>query len=135
MIKLKLKTKQGFLQEKSKVLNFLSERLPGKNEFVSFILINEFGILEDNYFTYNGEDYIISHFLGNSEIIGYDIIAANKQLGLEKSSFTAIAVLLGDDIVLMDKTGDIYIWLLENGDGEKIHIASNFHDFINLLRF
>lgn len=135
MKKIELKTAQGFVQEKSRVLNFISKRFPNNNEFVSFILENDFGILKDNYFVVNGETYTVSHFLSNSKLLGYDIITANKQLGLENSYFTAIALLLGDDIVLMKKTGEIYIWLLENGNGEKIFIASNFNEFIKLLQF
>lgn len=81
-----------------------------------------------------GLEFQVSVIFSDNGKYPLSIEQANKNLGFQTGNEIAIGLLEGDDIICMDiSSGAIYFWLIENGDGEKIRIASSFKEFIELI--
>lgn len=136
--KIKISSDENFIQDKEYVLSYLNSKGVKNKSYLEFIKNNNFGILEKNIFNLNNGNYSVDYFFSRSNEEGKDIVSANKNIQriLNNENLIGIAKVLGDDIVCLDiVTGDVYIWLIETGDGEKVNIANSFDKFINLLKF
>ena len=75
-------------------------------------------------------DFVISHFLGNSDRMGYGVIPTNRVLKLDGSNTLVIALIEGDDVICIDVSkGEIFIWMIQTGAGEYVPLADSFKDF------
>ncbi len=136
--KIDIENDRDFIQDKGYVLSYLKSKDVNNASYIKFIKNNNFGILAKNVFNANNEEYSLEYFFSCSSVEGKDIINANKNIQslLIDKNLLGIAKVLGDDIVCLDiKTGEIYLWLIETNDGEKIHIAKSFDEFINMIKF
>ena len=100
-----------------------------------------FGILRTNISEYeyqlcsaNGYDFMFSHLLDDSETAGYGLIITNQNLRTQDGYEVAIGLVEGDDVICIDtRDSSINLWLVENGNGEHIRVASNFAEFWNMI--
>lgn len=141
-LKFKEERKNEFNQNKEYVLNYLKIRNVKDDKYLEFINNNDFAFFKDNIIhifnkEYNQNDeYMIENFLSCSSVAGRDIIQANKNLGLDIGDIIAIASVAGDDVVCMNiKTNEICLYLIETGNMKFVHIADNFVDFCNMIKF
>ncbi len=133
---IRVKTDKKFIQDKTKVLKYLESRNVKDNEYLLFIQQLDFGLLEDNIFYIDDEEYTLDYFYSNSDVNGYDIIQVNKNLNLASGSILAIANVHGEDIICLNTcTNEILLWELESGVGDMVHIADSFHEFEQMLDF
>lgn len=87
--------------------------------------------LEFKLCSVSGFDFMVDHFLDASDIRGYGIIPTNETLKLTETTFLAIGLIEGDDIICMDvTTGKIILWLIQTGIGEHLLVADSFADFL-----
>ena len=135
MIKIKEETKTFFTFDKSTLFAYLDSRKVCNKAYRSFLEKTPFGCLEENTFFVNGECYGVSHFLTVSKIDGFDIKKANQHLGLDKGNIMAIALVEGDDVICLDLvTGEVFLWMISCGDGEKILISKTFDMFLDMIK-
>ena len=81
-----------------------------------------------------GMEFQVTVIFSDNQKYPLSIEQANINLGLQNGNDVAIGLLDGDEIVCLNcATGAVYFWLIENGDGEKIKIASSFTKFIELI--
>lgn len=82
-------------------------------------------------FNVMGMDFVISHFLGFSNVPGFDLIMTNAMLPSRKEYMVAIALVEGDDVVCLNSDDNsISIWLVQTGNGEYLKVASSFELFL-----
>lgn len=94
-------------------------------------LLDDNSDLEFKLCSVSGFDFMVDHFLDKSDIKGYGIIPTNETLKLTETTFLAIGLIEGDDIICMDvTTGKIILWLIQTGTGEHLLVADSFADFI-----
>ena len=142
MLKFKEERKNEFSQNKEYVLNYLKTRNVKDDKYLQFIMDNDFAFLKDNKIVvfnkeYNqNEEYMIENFLSCSNVAGRDIVQANKNLGLDDGDIVAVASVAGDDTICMNvKTNEICLYLIETGDMQFVHVADNFVEFCNMIKF
>lgn len=136
MIKIKEETKTFFTLDKPALFAYLDSRMVYNKDYRNFLEKVPFGCLEENSFFVGGECYGVSHFLTVSNIDGFDIKKANQHLGLDKGSVIAIALVEGDDVLCLDLiTGEVFLWMISCGDGEKILVSKTFNMFLNMIKF
>lgn len=86
-------------------------------------------------FTVNKFDYMISHYLNDSDQIGYGIIPTNNVLKTESIDAIAIALVEGDDVVCINlKDNSIFLWLIQSGNSERLTVATSLEDFIAITK-
>ncbi len=120
--------------DKQKVLKYLAERNVISAFLTDFFESSDFGLLDNAVFSVNGEEYAVSHFLSSSKIQGYDIWNVNKILNFENTENVAVAILVGDDVVVVNnKTKEVFLYFVQSGDGTMIKVANSLDDFIKLL--
>jgi len=80
----------------------------------------------------NGFDFVVNQLFDDTDAVGIGLVATNKVLGTDNGNMVAIGAIEGDDIICFDVfTGNIVLWMIENGDGEYIKIADSFAEFVN----
>lgn len=123
-----------FIQNPDYVIDYLKKRKVNNLDYYLLIKNNRFGLIKNVKFDVNNIEYNMSHLLGCSQNPGYDIIKANNNLKTLSSNELAIGVVEGDDIVCYDLKGDfVFLYLIENGDGEKVIITKSLSKFIKLF--
>ena len=74
----------------------------------------------------------VNRLFDDSLLQGYGLMATNEILGTNEGDILSIGSIEGDDIVCMNiPSKAIYLWMIENGDGEYIKIADSFEDFLD----
>lgn len=120
-----------FEQDPDYIIDYLSSRGVVNEEYNSFLKDFEFGLLEDAGLRVDGDVYEITHFLGKSKIAGYDIVAANRNLGLSEGEDIAIALVMGDDAICYNTAdGNVSLYFIQSGEGEKVIIDESLETFI-----
>ena len=134
MIKIIGKMNEHFIQDKAYVLDYLRSRSVKDTDYISFITDNDFGIWEKNFFIVGDDEYRVDALCTCSDISGYDLKKANRNLGTDDGDCIAIGGVTGDDTICMNiKSGEILLWLTESGEGETVHIADNFAEFLAMI--
>lgn len=127
-------TSSLFIQDKKQVIKYLQGRNVNNQRYYHFLRSRRFGLLDDTRFSVGGIPYEITHFLSRSEIMGYDIASVNRTFNLEGTDDVAIALVSGDDVICYNTgTQEVYLWQIQNGDGEKIQIASSLDRFFEII--
>ena len=133
-MKIKKGTENLFEQDKEDVLSYLKERHLDNEKLIEVIRGYPFGLVENAKFLVNDEPYEITHFLSKSSTMGYDIRKVNELLGLQETDDVAIAVVLGDDALCCNvKTGNVFLWLVQTGDGKKVDVSDDLTAFLNKI--
>lgn len=133
-MKIKKGTESLFEQDKEDVLTYLKERHLDNEKLKEVIRGYPFGLVENAKFLVNNEPYEITHFLSKSSTMGYDIRKVNELLGLQKTDDVVIAVVLGDDALCCNvKTGKVFLWLVQTGDGKKVDVSDDLTAFLNKI--
>jgi hypothetical protein len=136
MIKVREETKAFFGTDKESLFAYLDLRNLQNQEYRKFIQESPFGCLEENTLLVDGEGYGVSHFLTVSNIDGFDLEKANKNLGLDKGEVMAIALVEGDDVLCLHlKTGEVFLWMISCGEGEEIPVTATFTEFLDRIQF
>jgi len=124
-----------FAQDKEYVLAYIQSRNFKNKELEKIITTYKFGLLDELPIFVDGEEYIISHFLSKSDIAGYDIQKVNLMLQTDSTSDLVFALVLGDDVLVCDiKTGAVYLWRIQTGDGDRILIAESLTKFLKEIQ-
>lgn len=127
-------TSSMFIQDKKQVIKYLQGRNVNSQRYYHFLRSRRFGLLDDARFSVGGIPYEITHFLSRSEIMGYDIASVNCNFNLEGTDDVAIALVSGDDVICYNtRTQEVYLWQIQNGDGEKIQIANSLDRFFEII--
>ena len=133
-MEVRMDTVQFFKQNKEYVLDYLQKRGIKSEKLSHFISEKPFGLLCDAVFMFKNEEYEITHFLSNSDIVGYDIRKVNEMLNTDETNECVFAVIMGDDVLGYNiKTEEVFIWYVQTGDGEKTVIADNLDKFLTEL--
>ena len=120
-----------FEQDKKYVTDYLKSRNLNCKTLMEIIEKYPFGLLEEAEFSVGKEEYGITHFLSKSEISGYDIRKANAILHTDETDDVAFAVLIGDDVLCCNTgSGEVSVWLVQSGEGEKIHVTDDPDEFL-----
>ena len=101
-----------------------------------YLKILQNGISENEYLlcSADGYDFLFSHLLDESELAGYGLIITNQYLHTQAGHEVAIGLVEGDDVICIDvRDGTINLWLVENGSGEHIKVASSFFEFWQMI--
>ena len=123
-----------FDQDKQYVLDYLKSRGIKNRELNKIIQKQPFGLLDDAGFSVDGEEYEISHFLTKSDIIGYDIKKANAQLNTDSTSFVALALVIGDDVLCYDtQTKEVFLWRIQTAGGDHLIVSDNLSSFLKSI--
>lgn len=86
-------------------------------------------------FAVDGFDYMVDHFLDESDQAGYGIIPTNAVLKTEAINAVAIALVEGDDVICIDiDDGAVFLWLVQTGDSEHKVIAKNIEQFLDMIK-
>lgn len=113
-----------------KIREYLDKRDIKDEKFVEYLSRMVLKETTSKVCSVEGFDFVLSHFLDNSDIPGYGLIITNQILGLDEGNKIAIGLIEGDDVVCMDiLTGQITIWLIQTGEGEDIKVADSFREF------
>ena len=124
-------TTKYFEQDPDYVIDYLASRGVVNESYNRFLRKFTFGILDDLRFFVDGEPYEITHLLGKSKVAGYDIVAANKNLGLSEGEEIAIALVLGDDAICYNTVKkNVCLNFIQNDEGEQIVIDESLETFI-----
>ena len=129
-------TIQYFAQKADDVIQYYQNRKVSCETLFSLLHNQPFALLNGTvFFTADGEEFGLSHFLGKSDIPGYDIEFVNNALNLNRSSNVAIALAVGDDIICYNKrTHKVYLWMVETFNGKKKLIANSLDEFIKNIK-
>lgn len=120
-----------FVQDPEYVIEYLKSRGVDNEAFEKFLQGFTFGLLEDVCFSVDDEPFEITHLLGKSKIQGYDIVSANRNLGLSDGDNVAIALVVGDDVVCYNTVEkNVCICFIQNGEGEEVEINDSLEAFI-----
>ena len=123
-----------FIDDRKKIYDYLISRGVKDSTYLDFIKNNKLGILEPNFCSVDGFDFGISHFFGISKVSGYDIITANKNLGTDEGNIVSIGLIEGDDVIcLCTKNNEIFLRMINNGNGETIKVANSFEALLKLI--
>lgn len=101
-----------------------------------YLEILKAGVMEREYrlCQAEGTDFMFARLFDESDVPGYGLIRTNQSLHTDEGAQIAIGIVEGDDIVCMDVfNGTISLWLIENGDGERLKIADCFKQFWNMV--
>lgn len=115
--------------DNQQLLEFLDSRNITDVDYISYIktLPHE---KKFKLFSVSGADFILEELYGNEEDPYQNLIAMNLRLFPDDIRYTVIGRVAGDDLLCFEAgTNTIVLWLLENGDGEWIHVADSFIDF------
>jgi hypothetical protein len=124
-------TESLFQQDKSYVLDYLKSRGVVNRELKKTIQEYPFGLIDEAEFDINGEKYSITHFLGCSQTMGYDIRKVNEALGTADIEIVVFALVLGDDALCYDlRTKEVFLWLIQTNGGERIFVSNNLTKFL-----
>ncbi len=138
MIKINMHSTANFKQNKDMVLNYLVNRGVENKTYLEIIKNYPFGLLAENIF-YIGEaivgyEYTLEYFFSDEATMSPDIKTVNKNLQTDCGDILSIANVYGEDIICMNiKTGEILLWELESGNGDMVHIAKNFEEFLAMI--
>ena len=128
-------TTELFIQDKKCVIEYLKSRKVNNNALFSVINDYPFGLLRNARFFVDEEEYEITHFLSKSNNMGYDIHEVNKLLNTESTNVVAFAMVAGDDVLCYDtKSKEVFLWLIQTRDGEKIHVSDNLTKFLKQFK-
>ena len=123
-----------FIQDKQSVIDYLKHRKINSNKLIKFLQRQKFGLLDSVTFLANNELYEITHFLSKSEIMGYDIMAVNRQLSLDDTNIVAIALVSGDDVICVNNlSNEVFLWKIQTGNGEEIIISKSLDEFFEKI--
>ncbi len=112
------------------MLSYLNSRKVVDREYRNLLLSGDLQNCAFKLCSVDGFDFMMSHFLGSSDEVGYGLIPTNRTLGLDGSNQLAIGLIEGDDVVCMNlDDGSINLWLLEMADGKRMSVATSFGDF------
>ena len=85
-------------------------------------------------FGVDGFDYMVDHFLDDSDQVGYGIVPTNTGLKTETANAVAIALVEGDDVICIDTDdGAVFLWLVQTGNSERKVIAKNIEQFVDMI--
>mgnify|MGYP007070218728 CR=1 FL=1 len=125
-------TENLFDQDNEYVIGYLNKRGLDNAELNKIIREYPFGLLEEAKFFVGNDPYELTHFLSKSDTMGYDIRKVNALLKTNETDDVVFAVVLGDDAVCCNvTTGEVYIWLIQSGEGERIDTGLTLTDFLN----
>lgn len=136
MIKIIDGTNELFVQDKEYVKGFYKKNNILSDTLYSFIDSLEFGLFEDvTYLNENGVSFGVSHFLGKSDNLGYDVVSTNEQLKTLVSGYIVFA-LADDDNPICLKQKDNTIVLLDVNSEEMLEtfICYTIESFINKIK-
>lgn len=86
-------------------------------------------------FAVDGFDYMVDHFLDDSDQVGYGIIPTNLVLKTETINAVAIALVEGDDVICIDSDdGAVFLWLVQTGNSERKVIAKSIEQFLGMIK-
>lgn len=123
-----------FDQDKQYVMDYLKSRELSNIELNKIIQECPFGLLKDTSFFVDNEEYGISHFLSKSDVVGYDIQKVNTLLHTEALGIIALAIVVGDDALCCDpKTKEVFLWMIQTGEGDRIHVSDDLTKFLKSL--
>ena len=115
-----------------KLISYLNQRGVTDNDYLEFVTNIDKTVIEIEPCELNNFEFMVSHFLNDSDSPGYGLIATNQILQTDRGEWLAIALIEGDDVVCMNThTGAIHIWMVQTGDSEYIEVAKSFKRFIN----
>lgn len=115
------------------MLSYLNSRKVVDREYRNLLLSGDLQNCVFKLCSVKGFDFMMSHFLGQSDEAGYGLIPTNHILGLDGSNQLAIGLLEGDDVVCMNlDDGSINLWLLEMADGKRINVAASFKELLEM---
>lgn len=78
-------------------------------------------------------EYQVSHFFNESGKKGYGLIPTNELLKTHTGPMMAIGAIEGDDVICMDlRSGAVYLWMIQTGEGEYMKAADSFSEFLHL---
>lgn len=121
-----------FDQDKEYVIDYLKSREVINQKLDNIIYAYPFGLLKDTSFFVGEDEFGISHFLGKSDVLGYDIKKVNNLLDTKSLGIVAIAIIIGDDALCYDpKTNEVFLWMIQTGEGEKHHVSDDLTKFLS----
>ena len=120
-----------FEQDKQYVIDYYESRDVRNTKLHRIIQEYPFGLLKDVSFTIGEKEFFITHFLSKSDDEGYDVRKLNALLKTDSTDIVAFAVVLGDDVLCYDvKTKDVFIWRIQTGNGDKLHVSDDLSGFL-----
>lgn len=134
MNSLKIESKVGFSQNKEYVISYLQSRGVKTASYYELIRNNDFGLLKNNVIKVSGIEYRVDAICSCSKNSGFDIVEINKNLETSQGDILVIAGVAGDDVICIKlSTGEIFLWLIETGEWEKVFVSSSIDSFINMI--
>ena len=123
-----------FIQDKKYVIDYLKCRNINSNALFKYFQRCKFGLLDNVTFFADNELYEMTHFLSKSEIMGFDIVAVNRQLNLDETNVVAIALVSGDDVICVNNnSNEVFLWKIQTGNGEKAIISKSLDEFFERI--
>lgn len=117
----------------NKLTEYLCKRNVADSFFLEFILSKSTQKSEFKLFFVNNQEYMISHFLDESNVLGHDLIATNDILKTTETDMLVFAMVEGDDAVCLNLSDNsIWLWRFESYDTNFIKIADSFGEFIDI---
>lgn len=128
-------TEDFFIQDSKYVISYLKSRKVREPTFFALLKNNTFGFIRDVTFKVDNIQYNVAYLLSCSENSGYDIVKANGNLSMVlQANEVAIGIVEGDDVIYYDNlTGGVYLFLIENGNGERLKIANTLSEFTKIF--
>ncbi len=115
------------------IMEYLHLRGVKDKNYQDYLLHSDVLCLKFQLCSLNGFDYMVNHLFDASERLGYGLIPTNRVLNTDKTSCIAIGLIEGDDMICMDVfSGEIFLWMIQTGEGERLRVASSFKEFMEL---
>lgn len=116
-------------------MNDVSKYLKSRNVTDSCYILQYADSLQNKTIIVKGIEFEVAFIFSEQTEQMLGIKEANKRLGTDIGDVVTIGLLSGDDPICMDtKTGEIFFWLIENGDGLKLKVADSFEKLIKLAK-
>ncbi len=114
-------------------MNDVSKYLKSRNVTDSCCILQYADSLQNKTIIVKGIEFEVVFIFSEQTKPILGIKEANERLGTDIGNVVTIGLLAGDDPICMDtKTGEIFFWLIENGDGARLKVADSFEKFIKL---
>lgn len=117
-----------------KMKEYLKDRGVKDQDYLHFMKNNPEKLDEFSVCRVDGFDFRVSHFLDESDKLGYGLVVTNQQLKLDNTKYLAIGLIEGDDVICLNlENGTVALWLVENDDGNWLQVADSFADFVDMI--
>jgi len=117
--------------KKCDLARYLASRGVMNNDIEELLLGNT--PKEFKMFSAGGIDFLVNHLFDSSETAGYGIEKTNHLLRLEGTQTLAVGLVEGDDVICVDiDSGQVFIWMIQTGVGERILVADSITRFMDM---